>query len=95
MLSNVHPASTALLLLGYALALPALARTGRVLRTGNRLALFGHQVGILLATVGWLLQRHTMIALLHLVWVVAVRFLAGRTRAGQTAPHARTGGSRK
>jgi hypothetical protein len=75
---TVHPASTALLLLGYAMALPVLARFGRVLRGRHRMALFGHQIGMLLAASGWMLNRQTVLALLHLLWAITARMLAAR-----------------
>ncbi len=75
---RVHPASTALFLIGYGFSLPVLLRIVTVLRSGNRLALYGHQVGMLMAGLGWLLRGQVGVAGLHLVWMIAVRLLSLR-----------------
>lgn len=74
----MHPASTALFLIGYGFSLPVLFRMVAVLRSGNRLALYGHQVGMLMAALGWLLRGQVGVAGLHLVWMIAVRLLSLR-----------------
>ena len=65
--------STALFLVGYGLAIPIGMRLGHVARTGNRLALAGHQVGVVIALVGWLLRGSVALTVAHVVWLVAAR----------------------
>lgn len=74
----MHPASTALFLIGYGFSLPVLLRVVTVLRSGNRLALYGHQVGMFLAALGWLLRGQVGVAGLHLVWMIVLRLVSLR-----------------
>ena len=65
----MHPLSTALFLLGYGLALPIGARLPMIVANRNRLALWGHQVGVIIAAGGWLVRGRIVMALLHVVWL--------------------------
>jgi hypothetical protein len=65
----VHPISTALFLLGYGLALPIGARLQAVVAGRHRLAMWGHQLGILIAALGWALRGGLAMAALHLAWL--------------------------
>ncbi len=65
----MHPLSTALFLLGYALALPIAAKMSSVVERQNRLALFGHQAGIMIATLGWLFRGSIFVAVGHIAWL--------------------------
>lgn len=76
----MHPGSTALFLIGYGFSLPVLFRLRDVLGSGNRLALFGHQVGMLLAALGWMLRGQVGIALVHFTWLIVARVLSARSR---------------
>jgi hypothetical protein len=67
----VHPLSTALFLLGYGLAVPVLFRMSTVVARRNRLALWGHQIGVLIATAGWLTRGRVFIVFIHLGWMAA------------------------
>ena len=66
---GVNPMVTALFLLGYGLALPVAFRMTSVVLRRNRLALWGHQVGLLLAAAGWFTRGSVLVAFLHLGWV--------------------------
>ncbi len=76
----MHPASTLLFLIGYGLSLPALIKFLQVIRQGNRLALFGHQVGMMLAAFGWALRGSVYIAVLHGAWMIVVRIVSRLAR---------------
>ena len=80
----MHPLSTILFLLGYALALPVAARMPQVVAQQHRLALTGHQVGVGIATVGWLVRGSIVIVVIHLAWLIGVRlwFSADPGRSG-------------
>lgn len=67
----MHPLSTALFLLGYALALPIASRLPSVVARGQRLAMWGHQLGILAAALGWLLRGQVLVATAHGIWLAA------------------------
>lgn len=67
---SVHPLSTALFLLGYGLALPIAARLATVVERQQRLAMWGHQAGVLLATLGWVLRGQILVAAIHVVWLL-------------------------
>jgi hypothetical protein len=69
----VHPLSTALLLIGYGLSLPIGTRLSTVVRNQHRVALIGHQLGLLIVAGGWLLAGRTIVALAHALWFVLVR----------------------
>ena len=88
----MHPVSTALFLLGYGLALPIGMRLAAVVAAQHRLALAGHQIGVAIALLGWLLRGSVMLAVAHGLWLVAARiwFTLGRPASGPTpAPEAR------
>jgi len=77
----VAPVSVPLLLLGYALALPIGMKLGKVVAQQHRLALLGHQVGILLAVAGWVVRGSPVLAAVHVLWLIGARVwfdLAGR-----------------
>lgn len=78
----MHPLSTALFVLGYALALPVIARLGRVRASGNRFAIIGHQVGMIVALLGWALRGSVALTLFHVVWIVGIRIWFGNDRPG-------------
>lgn len=65
----MHPLSTAFFLLGYALALPIAGRLPSIIVRQQRLAMWGHQFGVVLAGVGWLLRGQALVALLHGLWL--------------------------
>jgi len=69
----VHPLSTVLFLAGYALALPLAGRLTTIVAKQQRLAFAGHQVGVVIALLGWLVRGSFVMAMLHVVWVVAAR----------------------
>lgn len=69
----MHPLSTILFIAGYGLALPLAARLSAVIAGRQRLAFAGHQVGVLIALLGWLVRGSIVMALLHVVWVVAAK----------------------
>lgn len=66
----MHPLSTALFILGYALALPIAGKMSTVVERQNRLAIFGHQAGIMLAALGWILRGAVFVAVGHVLWLV-------------------------
>ncbi len=84
----MHPLSTALFVLGYALALPVIARLGQVKASRNRLAIVGHQFGMTCALIGWALGGRLLMVGLHLAWMIGVRIWFGgpRSRPGEQAP---------
>lgn len=69
----MHPVTTALFLLGYGLALPVGARLSVVVREQNRLALAGHQIGVIVALLGWGLRSSWAMVVLHGLWLVGAR----------------------
>lgn len=69
----MHPASSILFLIGYGLALPILFRLGSIVKKQNGLALVGHQLGLAIATTGWLLRSKPMIAAVHVAVMIAAR----------------------
>ncbi len=69
----MHPASTALFLLGYGLALPIGLRMMSIVATQQRLAFVGHQAGVGLALLGWLFRGSITIAVIHVLWLIGVR----------------------
>lgn len=69
----MHPLSTVLFLLGYSLAIPIGMRMVSIVATQQRLAVTGHQFGVVLALVGWLLRGSLVIALIHVAWLIGVR----------------------
>lgn len=89
----MHPLSTVLFLAGYGLALPLAGRLTAIVAGQQRLAFAGHQVGVVIALLGWLVRGSFVMALLHLVWVVAARlWYAKAERQGRAATAAGTGG---
>jgi hypothetical protein len=78
--ADVHPVSTLLFLAGYGLAIPIALQLGRIVAQQHRMALVGHQVGIGIAAVAWLLRGRVVLALLHMVWAIGVRVWFDRQR---------------
>lgn len=75
----VHPLSTVLFIAGYGLALPIGSRLPTIVANQQRLAFAGHQLGVLIAFVGWLSRGSFVMATLHVIWVVATRIWYGTT----------------
>ena len=69
----MHPLSTVLFLAGYGLALPLAGRIATIVGNQQRLAFAGHQVGVLIALIGWLTRGAFVVATLHAVWVIATK----------------------
>lgn len=69
----MHPLSTALILLGSALAVPVALKFGAVARNGNRLAFVGHQTGVLVSLGGWLLSGRIWVGLIYALWFAAAQ----------------------
>jgi galactitol-specific phosphotransferase system IIC component len=69
----VHPVSTALFLLGYGLAMPIMFRLIHVIAVQHRLAFLGHQIGMVLALLGWALRGRVLMAIIHGIWLIATR----------------------
>lgn len=75
----MQPVSTLLFFVGYLLALPIAFRMTAVVAKQHRMALTGHQVGVALATAGWLTRGAVVIATIHAVWMIGVRlWFAGK-----------------
>lgn len=88
----MHPLSTVLFLAGYGLALPLAARLSAIIAARQRLAFAGHQVGVVVALIGWLARGSIVMALLHVVWAVAARiWFASSERRGRSVTAAGTG----
>ena len=73
----MHPLSTALFLVGYGLALPLARRLPSIVTQQRRLAFGGHQLGVLVALIGWLSRGGYTVALAHLAWLVGTRIWFG------------------
>lgn len=69
--------STVLFIAGYGLALPLAGRLSTIVTDRQRLAFAGHQVGVLIALLGWLVRGSIVMALVHVVWVVAAKLWYG------------------
>ncbi len=69
----MQPVSTLLFLVGYLLALPIALRMTSVVEKQHRMAFTGHQVGVFIATVGWLTRGAFVVALIHAAWMIGVR----------------------
>ncbi len=80
-LETVHPLSTVLLLMGYGLALPIVARLTQLKARRHRLAIVGHQVGMTIALIGWAVLGRVPMVLIHLVWMIGVRIWFGNDRS--------------
>lgn len=77
-----------LFLLGYGLALPLASRLTAIVSGQQRLAFAGHQVGVVIALLGWMVRGSFVMAVLHLIWVIAARiwYAAGERDQGKAAP---------
>lgn len=56
----------------------------KVVRTQNGMALVGHQAGVVIAGIGWIVSGRWFMALLHVVWIAGARtwfWQAGRNAA--------------
>lgn len=73
----MHPVSTALFIVGYGLALPILFRLVRIIAAQNRLAFAGHQIGMVIALLGWILNGRVMMAIIHGLWIIGARLWFG------------------
>ena len=85
----MHPLSTALLLLGYALAAPLAGRLPSIVRGQHRIAFAGHQAGMMLGLIGWLTRGGYTAAGIHAAWMIAVKIwfeLAPRRHRRQPTP---------
>gem|GEM_PF-6448044 len=69
----MHPISTALMLVGYFLAVPIITRIFIVVKQQQRIVLAAHQLGIILATAGWILKGNYPIAAIHIIWMVLLK----------------------
>ena len=65
--------TTALFLLGYGLAIPIAMRMTKIVAQQHRLAFAGHQVGVGIALLAWVLRGSIMIAAIHVAWLGGVR----------------------
>lgn len=65
--------STAFFLLGYGLSLPIATRLADVVARQQRLALWGHQFGMLLAGTGWVLRGQVLVMVGHVVWMIVAQ----------------------
>ncbi len=86
---GVAPVSVPLLLLGYALALPIGMKLNKVVAQQHRLALLGHQIGIVLAVAGWAVRGRPVMAFLHVLWLLGARAwfeMTGRRQRGTVSP---------
>ena len=69
----MQPVSTLLFFVGYLLALPIALRMTTIVAKQHRMALTGHQMGVFLATVGWLTRGAFVMAIIHAAWMIGVR----------------------
>lgn len=92
----MHPVSTLLFLVGYALVLPIALRRAKLDPSHLRLALSGHQLGLFLAGVGWLMSGRPWVAAAHLGWAVAARawFQAQQKTVKKKTVKKKTGGKK-
>lgn len=83
----MHPVSTALFVLGYALALPIASKLPALIAAGHRLAFWGHQLGIVIASLGWVARGQIPVVVGHVAWLVIVHiwFRLGSRRSRSTA----------
>lgn len=82
---GVHPLSTALFILGYALLLPIAFKMSTVVERQNRLALYGHQVGVLIVILGWAFRGAVFVAIGHAIWLVLVHLWFAHLGPGRKA----------
>jgi hypothetical protein len=66
----VNPIGIALLLVGYLLVVPVATKMRHVVENQNRLALSGHQFGILVVCLGWMVGGRVQLIWVHLLWAV-------------------------
>ena len=71
----MNPVVFSLLLLGYGLAVPVLMNWRRIPTKYRANALIGHQLGVAVAALGWLVRGKILIAGAHLIWLIAARVL--------------------
>ncbi len=48
-----------------------IGKIGTVVRKQNRLAMLGHQFGLLIAGLGWIVGGRPQLIWIHLLWAVA------------------------
>lgn len=73
----MNPLALLLVMLGYSLAIPIGSKLPEVIRTKNKLALTGHQIGVIIAGGGWLLGARTALAWVHLIWLLVASIWYG------------------
>lgn len=80
----MQPVSTLLFFVGYLLALPVALKMTTVVAKQHRMAFAGHQIGVGIATLGWLSRGSFVIALIHVAWMIGTRvwFSTNPSRAG-------------
>lgn len=78
----MHPVSTLLFLFGYALAVPTLSKLRQIIAEEHRLAFAGHQIGMTVASLGWMLRGRWVIVAIHVVWMIIARVWFGLDRGG-------------
>jgi len=81
----MNPIALVLLLVGYSLALPIASKMREVVRTQNRLAITGHQAGLLIAATGWVVGGRPPLIWVHLLWAIAAiiwfNWVGGRAKS--------------
>ncbi len=65
----MNPIATVLFLVGYGLALPIAPRLPTVVAGQHRLAMWGHQLGVMIAALGWALRGRLTVAAIHFAWL--------------------------
>lgn len=76
--------STALFLLGYGLSLPIVFKLVAIIANQHRVAFAGHQIGMALALLGWLINGRVAMAVIHGLWLIGARIwfgMAGQARS--------------
>ena len=81
----MHPVSTALFILGYALSLPIGSRMAAIVTQQHRLGFVGHQLGVGIALLGWLIRGNVVITLIHVMWLIGVRLWFHHGRPDESA----------
>lgn len=74
-----------LFLLGYALAVPVALRFAKVATAQKSIGLLGHQLGVIIAGIGWALRGKLIIVGLHVVWLVVAKIWFSMAKGGAKA----------
>ncbi len=69
----MNPLVTALLVLGYGVAAPTGFRLVQIVKNQHRMAFVGHQVGVIIAALGWAVKLSPIVAIIHIVWLIGTR----------------------